>query len=170
MRLSTLWDIKNRLSEDVMKSTGNKQAQVLGGLLLAALGLAVVLGWLAFGPGGRPVPSGAERVSGNPVVSGAMAVAAFGETLTFNAGAGNSIKLTLLGNVASSSIANPTLGQLLTLLLCQDEAGSHTLAWPENVRLAGGTFALSGTPGKCDALTLVYDGNDWYETGRSLDQ
>jgi hypothetical protein len=96
-----------------------------------------------------------------------MATAAFGDSIIFNAAAGNSIRLTLQGDVAASSIANPSSGQFLLLLICQDAVGGRRMSWPADVRLAGGTLVLSQEPESCDSLTLVYDGSVWQETARA---
>ena len=140
---------------------------LLAGLLAATIGLVLLLGWLAFGPGSRPMASGIGR---SPVVSGSVAVAAFGNPMTFNASAGNTIVLTLSDNVTASSIANPALGQSLTFVICQDSTGGHTMTWPENLKISGGVFPLTSDPQKCDSLTAVFDGNNWYETARSLNE
>lgn len=97
-----------------------------------------------------------------------MAIAAFAPTMTFNAGVSNSIKLVLRGNVASSVIGSGTNGQSLTLLLCQDTTGSRSFTWPTNVRLAGGGITLTRTPNKCDTVSMLFDGFNWYETSRTM--
>ncbi|MBI2820386.1 MAG: hypothetical protein HYX73_10435 [Acidobacteria bacterium] len=91
----------------------------------------------------------------------------FSATPTFDASLGNSFKMTLTDNVSSSTISNPQTGQFLTLLLCQDGTGSRTMTWPTNLKLAGGTFTLTTTLNKCDSVTAVYDGTNWYEIGRA---
>lgn len=108
-----------------------------------------------------------DEITTQKFLAGGLATAGFGTNMVFNAAAGNTIKLTLTGNVTSSSIANPTPGQFLTLLLCQDATGSRTMAWPTNLKLSGGSFTLTTTANKCDSLTAVYDGSNWYETARS---
>ena len=141
---------------------------LLAALLVATVALVLVLGWIAFGPGSRPLP--ASHGQATPVVAGSVAVAAFGNPMTFNASAGNTIVLTLQDNVTASSIANPERGQVVTFIICQDAAGGHTMTWPENLKLSGGVFTLTPDAEKCDSLTAVFDGNNWYETARSLDQ
>lgn len=96
-----------------------------------------------------------------------MAIAGFAPSMNFNAGVSNSIRLVLKGNVISSVIGSGTSGQSLTLLLCQDATGSRTLAWPGNVRLSGGGISLTKIPNKCDSVTMVFDGFNWYETSRA---
>ena len=149
-----------------MRHTLAKRNSYTGLIVLTVA--AVALGWiLAYRQ--TPVPGGstiaAESVS--PVVSGALAVAAYGSDIIFNAGAGNSIKVTLRGDVTTSSIANPISGQPLTLLICQDEEGSRMMNWPPNVRLSGGAVTLSTEPNQCDSVTLLFDGNNWLETARA---
>ena len=97
-----------------------------------------------------------------------MAIAAFAPTMTFNAGVSSSIKLVLKGNVTSSVIGSGMNGQSLTLLLCQDATGSRAIAWPANTRLANGSMTLTKTPNKCDSVTMVFDGFNWYETSRAM--
>jgi hypothetical protein len=111
----------------------------------------------------RPTPQPSSSVAAKP-----MAIAAYAANMTFNAGVSNSIKLLLKGNVGYSVIGSGSNGQSLTLLLCQDATGSRTIAWPANVRLAGGGLMLTKTPNKCDTVTMLFDGFNWYETARSM--
>lgn len=41
--------------------------------------------------------------------------------------------------------------------------------WGANIKLAGGTFTLTATFNKRDALTFIWDGTNWYEIARSQD-
>jgi hypothetical protein len=130
---------------------------------------AVALGWMfAYRQMSVPSTSNPTVESSNPVVSGTMAPAAFGRNIIFNAAAGNSIKVTLRGDVETSTIANPLYGQFLMLLICQDAVGARLMSWPGNVRLAGGVLTLASEPNQCDAVTMVYDGTYWHETARAL--
>lgn len=97
-----------------------------------------------------------------------MAIAAYAPAMNFNAGVSNSVKLVMKGNVTSSVIGSGATGQSLTMLLCQDATGSRAFTWPTNVRLAGGGIALTKTPNKCDTVSLVFDGFNWYETSRAM--
>ena len=144
------------------------KVRLLTSLLIVTAGLAALLAWLAAGRVSHRGES--ENASSVPVVVGSMAVAAFNSSMTFNAGAGNAIKLTLEDNVTSSSIANPAPGQSLTLLLCQDSTGGHTMSWPANLKLSGGECPLTPEQDKCDALTAVFDGVNWYETSRAMNE
>ncbi|MBI4464210.1 MAG: hypothetical protein HY647_05850, partial [Acidobacteria bacterium] len=98
---------------------------------------------------------------------GALVPVTFSTTPDFNAFLGNTFKMTLTGNVTSSTISNASTGQFLTLLLCQDGTGNRTMTWPTNLKLSGGSFTLTTTGSKCDSLTAIYDGSNWYETARA---
>ncbi|MBI2818522.1 MAG: hypothetical protein HYX73_00955 [Acidobacteria bacterium] len=147
-----------------------KNTCALTRFVIGTTGVLAMAGWLAYGQVTTSTVSGTTRGSSGTIVAGTMAVAGFAHAMTFNASAGNSIKLTLRDDVTSSSIANPTPGQFLTLLLCQDAAGSRSMAWPTNLRLSGGNFTLTRYPNRCDALTMVYDGSIWYEIARATNQ
>ena len=111
--------------------------------------------------------SPATKLDVSGAIRSTLTTVSFSAIPTFNASLGNSIKITLTGNVLGSSISNAQTGQFLTLLLCQDGTGSRTMTWPANLKLAGGSFTLTTTAGKCDSLTAVYDGTNWYETARA---
>jgi hypothetical protein len=97
-----------------------------------------------------------------------MGIAGFAPTMNFNASVSSVIRLVMKGNVLSSVIGSGTNGQTLTLLLCQDGTGSRTINWPGNVRLAGSGITLTKAANKCDAVTMVFDGFNWYETSRAM--
>src|ERR1051325_10847625 len=50
--------------------------------------------------------------------------------LVFDAALANSFKATLGSDVRQSTILNGSVGQIITLLLCQDETGNHYWTWP----------------------------------------
>ncbi len=54
----------------------------------------------------------------------------FSATPVFVAEQNAIFKITLTGNVTSSTITNPSLGQYLRFVICQDATGSRTFAWP----------------------------------------
>ena len=126
--------------------------------------------WIANGQIPDGSDSGTALGPTSSIITARMAVAGFPTEMIFNAGAGTVIKRTLRDDVTSSTIANPALGQFLTLLLCPDAAGSRNLVWPTNVRLSGGEFILTQPPLRCDALTMVYDGITWYEISRVMNE
>lgn len=153
-----------------MMTVRSGKARSTAVVLIWTCGVLAMAGWIAYGQMPGAADRGASPGPSGPVIAGPMAVAGFAHAMTFNASAGNSIKLTLRDDVTSSSIANPTSGQFLTLLLCQDAAGARSMAWPANLRLSGGNFTLTRYPNRCDALTMVYDGSIWYEIARATNQ
>lgn len=82
---------------------------------------------------------------------------AFSSTPTFDCSLANDWKLTLTGNVTSSTLTHCTKGQSLSFTLCQDGTGSRTFAWPSNV-LAGGT--ITPTLNVCSTQRFLYDGTN----------
>lgn len=86
---------------------------------------------------------GSDQLSGNNTwtgtnafngkVSANVTTVSFSATPTFNAGLGNQFKITLTGNVTSSTVTNLSLGQRLTFYITQDNSGGHTFAWPGNM-------------------------------------
>jgi hypothetical protein len=69
---------------------------------------------------------------GGAVISGLNPVA-FSSTPTFDASRGNTQKITLTGNVSSSSLANAATGEQINWIICQDGTGGRTFVWPSNV-------------------------------------
>ena len=122
---------------------------------------------LPFATGGALGASGTRWDGWLRALYPAQVAVTFSATPAFDASLGNSFKLTLTGNVTSSTISNAQTGQFITLLLCQDGTGSRTIAWPSNFKLAGGAFTLTTGANKCDSVTALYDGSNWYETTRA---
>ena len=58
---------------------------------------------------------------------------AFSATPTFNAALGSTFKITLTGNVTSSTLAGAQAGQILIFEITQDGVGSRSFVWPANV-------------------------------------
>jgi hypothetical protein len=79
----------------------------------------------------------------------------FSVTPTFVANLANNFKITLTGNVTSSTLSVPVDGQYISFLICQDATGSRTFVWPSNVK-GGGT--IGATLSTCSAQSFVYDG------------
>jgi hypothetical protein len=119
------------------------------------------------------IKTGAGKVQFGDTVQAAKNLAAaqnamsFSATPTFDGNSYNSFKMTLTGNVTSSTLSGGLTGQQITLLLCQDATGNRTMTWPANLKLSGGAFTLTTTASKCDSLTALYDGTSWYETARA---
>ncbi|MBI4480480.1 MAG: hypothetical protein HY651_10700 [Acidobacteria bacterium] len=117
---------------------------------------------------GAQTPQTSLDVSG--AIRSTLTTVTSGSTPTFNAALGNSFKMILNQNVSSSSITNGQGGQIITLILCQDGSGNRTMTWPTNLKLAGGAFTLTTTANKCDVLTAIYDGTNWYEIARATNE
>ncbi len=86
-------------------------------------------------------------------------VVTFSATPTFNALVSNNFKITLTGNVTSSTLSNAQTGQVLTWQICQDATGSRTFVWPTNVK---GATTIGGTLSTCSAQSFKYDGTNAY--------
>jgi hypothetical protein len=95
---------------------------------------------------------------GGAVIAG-LNVVTFSATPTFDALKGNTQKITLTGNVTSSTLSNATAGQSINFIICQDGTGNRTFVWPSNVK---GGMTIGSTASKCSAQTFVFDGTNAY--------
>ena len=95
------------------------------------------------------------------LVSGTNIVT-FSATPTFDALLGNTQKITLTGNVTSSSLNNATAGEKLNFVVCQDSGGNHTFSWPPNVK---GGMTVGSAASKCSAQSFLFDGTTAYALG-----
>ena len=90
------------------------------------------------------------------------------QAVTIDASAGNTHVITLQANATSSTITNPSLGQMLTILWTQDSTGGRTYAWPSNVRFGPDGAPTAATAASArDSVTFVYTGTNWIETNRA---
>jgi hypothetical protein len=86
----------------------------------------------------------------------------FNATPTFNSSASTLFRMTLTGNVTSSTISNAATGRIIYFNICQDATGSRTFAWPTSVL----TSPTVGTAASfCTSVGFIYDGTNW----RALD-
>jgi hypothetical protein len=92
-------------------------------------------------------------------LSAAVATVSFSATPAFNAALGNTQKLTLTGNVTSSTLTSPVAGQLISFIICQDATGGRQFNWPANVK---GAMHIGAKPSSCSAQSFVYDGANAY--------
>lgn len=92
------------------------------------------------------------------IVTGVNTVA-FSATPTFDASLGNNQKITLTGNVTSSTLSNAAAGESINFVICQDGSGSHTFTWPTNVK---GGMTIGSTASKCNAQNFIFDGTNAY--------
>lgn len=89
-------------------------------------------------------------------------VVAFSATPVFDASAAASFLITLTGNVTSSSIINPTTGQIITFVITQDATGSRTFAWPSNLR---GASNIGNEANSVSVQSFLYAGTVWRAIG-----
>ena len=113
---------------------------------------------------GIPQLNSAGLIPSSLLSNQGIVTVAYSATPVFNAASGGSFKLTLTGNVTSSTFANGTSGpSLVTFRIVQDATGGRTFVWPSNIRNAGTinpganarsaqTFALD-TDGSLDAAS-----------------
>lgn len=83
-------------------------------------------------------------------------------TVTFNGSNGASVasfKITLTGNVTSSSWVGGTAGQIVIVEICQDSTGSRTFVFPTNFK---GAFTIGATASKCNTQPFFFDGINLY--------
>jgi hypothetical protein len=93
---------------------------------------------------------------------GGFSSVAYSATPSFDAGTASTFKMTLTGDVTSSTLANAAAGQMLNFVLCQDGVGNHNFVWPSNVK---GGMAVGLEPSKCSAQGFVYDGTQAWALG-----
>lgn len=96
-------------------------------------------------------------------------VSDFSATPTFDCDEADSYSMTMTGNVTGVTLKNPYIGREVTLIFIQDGVGSHTVAWTTTVKLTGAAFSVTATASAASAITLIYDGTNWYEKARALD-
>lgn len=91
-------------------------------------------------------------------------VVPFSANPVFDASLAWSQKITLTGNVTSSSFVNLAAGQTMTVMVCQDSTGGRTFTWPTS---ALGTPSISTTANTCTTQAFLYDGLNANATGGS---
>jgi len=103
--------------------------------------------------------TGAQNATVVGHVTGSQTVVSFSATPTFNAATANGFKITLTGNVTSSTLSGASAGTPIYFQICQDGSGSHTFVWPANML---GTMTIGSTASKCSAQSFLYDGSNAY--------
>jgi hypothetical protein len=83
----------------------------------------------------------------------------FSATPVFDLSLGQVQKITLTGNVTSSTLTNPQTGQKFELIVCQDSTGGRTFVPPSNVLQ---WLTVPTTASSCTARFYVYDGSNAY--------
>lgn len=109
-----------------------------------------------------PSSSGASFPSPAP----SFVTVAFSATPTFTGPAGLAenvtFKITLTGNVTSSTLTGVSAGQMLTFIIIQDSSGGHTFAWPTNVK---NPQSIDPTVGAINVQSFIFDGTNAYPIG-----
>jgi len=127
-----------------------------------------IAGVAAVGAGGVVLADAAASPAsaapqGTTVESGALAPTvvnlADGATIGVDASLGNDFRVTIAGNRAIGTPANPTDGQKITLQVTQGTGGSFTLSWGSGYAFSAGLPqpALSTTAGLTDLLGFIYN-------------
>lgn len=136
-------NIQFNFSGPLAVANGGTGLTTLGtnGQCLSSNGTAMV--WQTCGSGGGS-PWGVNAVT-------------FSATPVFNASLGNVQKITLTGNVTSSTLTNAVAGQLITFDVCQDATGGRSFVWPTNMV---GTFTIPQGANQCVRQSFAYDGTN----------
>ena len=88
-----------------------------------------------------------------------LSIVSFSTTPTFDASNGTTQKITLAGNVTSSTLTNTPSGQIVNFIICQDATGSRTFVWPTNVK---GAMTIGSTLSTCSVQGFISDGTNLY--------
>ncbi|MGB7985114.1 MAG: hypothetical protein WCF54_08140 [Terracidiphilus sp.] len=79
-----------------------------------------------------------EVVSIGEIIAGQTVAIPFSSTPVFSVGSGSQLKITLTGNVTSSTFtAGSTANIFVVFKIHQDSVGGHTFTWPANLHNAG---------------------------------
>jgi len=78
----------------------------------------------------------------------------FSATPIFDASQGTQLKITLTGNVTSSTFVNASDGGIYTLKICQDSSGLHTFVYPANIL---GAVVIGSVASTCTTQVIVWD-------------
>jgi hypothetical protein len=93
---------------------------------------------------------------------GSLTTVAFSGTPTFDASTAASFKLTLTGNVTSSTLTNAVAGEPINFEICQDATGSRTFVPPTNVLNMG---TIVSTANACSTQEFWFDGSNAVSSG-----
>ena len=98
---------------------------------------------------------------------GTLATVTFSATPIFDASTASTFKLTLTGNVTSSTLTNAVAGEPLAFEICQDATGGRTFVPPTNVQ---GWVTISIGANACVLETFIYDGTNAVADGDTAGQ
>lgn len=79
-----------------------------------------------------------------------------------------SFKITLTGNVTSSTLTGATAGQLIVFEIIQDATGGRTFVWPTNVKNAMSITGQAAGANEVSTQMFYYDGTNAYAVGPGL--
>lgn len=149
----------NGYDNDIFDNTLSVTNLYANNITLNFLSAAVV----ASGPALNNMGSNPQKFYNQGNVTGAT---------TFTNVNGDYIQGTLTGNitVTLSTPAGSRIGDRLVLKLIQDGTGSRTVTWPSNFKKAGGTLTLSTPAASVDQIAMRFDGTNWREESRALNQ
>lgn len=88
---------------------------------------------------------------------GTLTTVTFSATPTFDASTASTFKLTLTGNVTSSTLSNAVAGEPLAFEICQDATGGRTFVAPATVQ---GFLPISSTANACSLEVFYFDGTN----------
>lgn len=89
-------------------------------------------------------------------------------TLTFTGNALHTATMTGACTFTFAADANLAAGDTFILQLTQDGTGTRVATWPANFKKAGGTLTLTTTAAATDVIHIMYDGTNFHEVGRNL--
>lgn len=93
---------------------------------------------------------------------GSLTTVSFSATPTFDASTAASFKLTLTGNVTSSTLTNAVAGEPVSFEICQDATGGRTFVPPTNVLNMG---TIVSTANACSTQEFWFDGSNAVSSG-----
>ena len=98
---------------------------------------------------------------------GTLTTVTFSATPIFDASTASTFKLTLTGNVTSSTLSNAVAGEPLAFEICQDATGGRTFVPPANVQ---GWVTIPSAANACVLETFIYDGANAVADGDTAGQ
>lgn len=113
---------------------------------------------------GTSTPASKLQVNGG--IAAGFVTVSYSATPTFDAALGNTFKITLTGNVTSSTLVNAVAGQILIFIICQDATGSRSFVWPSSLK-----FDNSGMDNRqnyCNISAHVFDGTNGWQLGMGI--
>jgi hypothetical protein len=98
---------------------------------------------------------------------GTLNTLVFSATPVFDASTASTFKLTLTGNVTSSTLTNAVAGEPLAFEICQDSTGGRTFVPPANVQ---GWVTIPSAANACVLETFIHDGTNAVADGDTAGQ